>query len=135
MHNSKTIILPDKILGVNASNPGVRKYRAGSLRSLWFVGSICAEGITRELPLHQTLRTPGYKQEVMVLERWLDGKLIAGVGLVIRSGVMSLEVHWEVRSREGRVEKLPKAWCLSALPPLAALVCSCLCVHNASSED
>lgn len=60
MHNGKTIILPDKILGVNAFSPGVRKYRAASLRSLWFAGSICAEGITRELPLYQTLRTPVY---------------------------------------------------------------------------
>lgn len=86
----------------------MRKYRAGTLRSLWIAGSTCAEGIIRELPLYQTLRTLGYKQEVMVLERWLDGKLIVGAGLVIRSGVMSLEVHWEVRSGEGEVEKLPK---------------------------
>lgn len=135
MHNSKISVLPDKILGANASSPGVRKYRAGRLRSLWFAGSICAERITRELPLYQPLRTPGYKQEVMVLKRWLDGKLIAGVGLLIRSGVMSLEVHWEVRSREGEVEKLPKDLCLGALPPLASPACSHLCVHNASSED
>lgn len=71
----------------------------------------------------------------MVLRRWLDGKLIAGVGLAIRSGVMSLEVHWEVRSREGEAEKLPKDLCLSALPPLASLACSHLCVRNASSKD
>lgn len=44
----------------------------------------------------------------MVLERWLDGKLITGAGLTIRSGVMSLEVDWEVRSQEGKVEKVPK---------------------------
>ena len=47
---------------------------------------------------YETLRTLVYKQEVMILKRWLDGNLIAGVGLAIRSGVMSLEVHWEVRS-------------------------------------
>lgn len=113
----------------------MRKYRAGSWRSLWFASSICAEGITRELPLYQTLKTLRYKQEVMVLKRWLDGKLIAAVGVASKSGVMSLEVHWEVRSEEGEVEKLPKDLCFSALPPLASLTRSHLCVHNASSED
>lgn len=47
---------------------------------------------------YQTLRTLVYKQEVVVLKRWPDGDLIAGVGLAIRSGVMSLEVQWEVSS-------------------------------------
>lgn len=76
-----------------------------------------------------------YKQEVMVLQRWLDGELIAGAGLAIRSGVMSLEVHWGVRSGEGKVEELPEDLCLSALPPLVCFTGSHLCLHNAPSED
>lgn len=70
----------------------------------------------------------------MVLKRWLDGKLIAGVGLAIRSGVMSLEVHWEVRSRVGKAEKLPKDLCLVHCCPWLLWHVP-ISVHNASSED
>lgn len=76
-----------------------------------------------------------YKEVVVALQRWLDGELIAGAGLAIRSGVVSLEVRWEERSGEVKVEELPKDLCLNALLPLASLKCSHLCLHNAPSED
>lgn len=112
--NVRTIILQYKNLSGNIFISGVRKdgILAGSLRCLWFAGSSCTGSITRELSLYQILRTWVYKQEVMVLKRWLDGNLIAGVGLAIRSGVMSLEVHWEVKSWVETFENLPKELCL-----------------------